>query len=79
MKYKIHCCILLSHLEDNVPDLAVSLEKLLDVPLSAVVGDVADVNFVISHCDLRVGQVSLSCEERKLNAKLVMKGIDLAV
>ena len=45
-----------TNLENNVPDLAESLEELLHVPLPAVVRDVADVDLVISHvacCDLR--------------------------
>ena len=60
-----------SHLENNVPDLAVSLKKLLDVSLPAVIRNVAEVNLVISHLDLRWGKVSWSCGlGKKLNAKL---------
>ena len=37
------------HLDDDIPDLAIALEQLLHVPVPGVIGDVSEVNFVVSH------------------------------
>ena len=66
-----------TNLENNVPDLAESLEELLHVPLPAVVRDVADVDLVISHvacCDLRLEDISRLRRRQEAECQVKMRG-----